>query len=209
MKVWLCDSLIGEDSIMSHAYLTSSGPICLSETTINPAQMQPRHSSGHHSNFLNLKWRIALAWLLQYCLIHRVCHSEAKTIVTIVMWTIQSVGVVTVCYSSRRRDEKTHGGRGHLSTCAVPFWISVTVWLTAATFNGSKAFVARALSQAWPVMVSLHGGGGWSFVNVLRDVSSHLWVLTFNICSCQCWECPSVRKDTKDVGTDCWRVQWF
>lgn len=52
-------------------------------------------------------------------------------------------------------------------------------------------------------------GGGWSFVNVLRDVSSHLWVLTFNICSCQCWECPSVRKDTKDVGTDYRRVQWF
>lgn len=161
---------------MSHAYLPSSGPICLSNTTINPAQTQPRHSSGHHSNFLNPKGRITLMGLLQYCLSHWVCRLASRTIWTIVMWTILSVGVFTVCYCFGRRDTKTYGGRGPLLTWAVPSWISVTVWLTATTFNGLKAFVLRALSQAWPVIVSLHGkagwGLGWSFANVFRNVST-------------------------------------
>lgn len=155
---------------MSHAYLPSSGPICLSNTTINPAQTQPRHSSGHHSNFLNPKGRITLMGLLQYCLTYRVWRSESRTIWTIVMWTIQPVRVFTVCYCFGRRDTKTHGGRGHLSTWAVPSWISVTVWLTATTFNGLKAFVLRALSQAWPVMVSLHGKGDGEGVKFCQRV---------------------------------------
>lgn len=194
---------------MSHAYLPSSGPICLSNTTINPAQTQPRHSSGHHSNFLNPKGRITLMGLLQYCLTYRVWRSESRTIWTIVMWTIQPVRVFTVCYCFGRRDTKTHGGRGHLSTWAVPSWISVTVWLTATTFNGLKAFVLRALSQAWPVMVSLHGKGDGEGVKFCQHVSSHLWVLTLNICSCQCYKCPSATNGTKQVGTDYWCGQWF
>lgn len=193
--------------IMSHAYLPSSGPICLSIRTINPAQTLPRRSSEHHRNFLNPRRRNVQIGLLQHCLTHRVCRSETKTIWAIVMWTIQSVRVFTVCYRLGWRDAKAHEGRGHLLTWAVPSLMSLTIWLTAMTFNGWKAFIPSALSQAWPVMVSLHGR--WSVLNVFRDVSSHPWVLTFDICSCQCWECPSVGKDTKEVGTPDQCGQWF
>lgn len=206
MKVWLHDSLLNWRGwisviIMSHAYLPSSGSICLSNRTINSAQMLPWRSSEHHSNILNPKRRNEQIGLLQHCLMHGVCRSETKTIWAIVMWTIQSVRVFTVCYCLRR-DAKAHEGRGHLLTWAVPSLISVTVWLTATTFNGWKAFIPSALSQAWPVMVSLHVLHGF------RDVSSHPWVLTLSICSCQCWECPSVRKGTKEVGTDNQCGQW-
>lgn len=91
-------------------------------------------------------------------LIHRVCRSETKTIWAIVMWTMQSVRVFTVCYSLRRRDAKAQESRGHLLSWAVLSLIFVTVWLTATTFNGWEAFIPSALSQAWPVMVSSHGG---------------------------------------------------
>lgn len=146
--------------------------------------------------------------LLQLGHVYQICRSEAKTIRTIVMWTVQSDRVLTVCYRSRRRRAKTQGGRGHLLTWAVPSCISVTIWLTAVTFNGLKAVVGSALSQAWPVMVSLHWGGG-GVRNMFPNVSSHLWVLTLDICLCQHWECPSVRKDTKEVGTASQYGQWF
>lgn len=140
---------------MSHAYLPSSGPIYLSNRTKTPAQTQPRHSSERHSNFWNPEWRIVRIGLLELCYVHQICHSEAITIQTIVMWTVQSDWVLTVCCRSRWRRAKTQGGRGHLLTWAVPSRISVTIWLTAVTFNGLKAVVRSALSQAWPVMVSL------------------------------------------------------
>lgn len=169
---------------MSHAYLPSSGLIYLSNRIINPAQTQPRHSLEDHSSFFDPKRRMALIRLLQHCLIHRFCHSEAKTIWTIVMWTIQSVRVFTVCYCLRRRDAKAHGGRGHLWTWAVPSWISVTIWLTATTFNGLKAFIPSALSQAWPVTLSSRTGGGvkcsecvpWCFKSSVSFDFRHLFV---------------------------------
>lgn len=120
----------------------------------------------------------------------------------------------TVCYCLRRRDVKTQEGRGQHLTWGMPSLISVTAWLTAATFNGWKAFIPSALSQAWPVMVSLHGvrGGGGREVfwtcPVMFQAIREFW-LFLDICSCQCWECPLVRKDTKEVGTDNQCGQWF
>lgn len=173
---------------MSHAYLPSAGPICLSNRTVNHAQTRPRRSSEHHSNFLNPKRRNVQMGLLPHGLIRPVCRSKTKTIWAIVTWTIQSVGVFTVCYCLRRRDAKSHEGRGHLVTWAVPSLISVTVWLTATAFNGWKAFIPSAFVS------SLTCRGVLPWAGVKRS-----WRVPW------CFK-PSVRFDFRHLSVPMWRM---
>lgn len=94
-----------------------------------PVQSLRSHSEEQYPlNFLHTKRHIILIWLLQRHFIYWVCHVETKTIWAIVIWTIYSVTVFTICCHLKRDENSTQTeatlwhGCCQLKSCSATDW---------------------------------------------------------------------------------------